>query len=447
MTAVHELNLDGIVGPTHNYAGLSRGNVASTAHGGEVSHPREAALQGIAKMRLLMSLGVRQAVLPPQERPNVRALRRLGFTGTDAQVVEAAAQREPRLLAACSSASAMWAANAATVVPSADTADGRVHITPANLVSTLHRSLEAPATARALRAVFPDETRFAHHDPLPATGALGDEGAANHTRLAASHAGGGLHLFVHGRRGEDGGPRRFPARQALEASRAVARLSGLPDGRVIHARQAPEAIDAGAFHNDVVCVGNEHVLLHHEQAFADGRALVARLRDAFRRVAGRDLVVVAVPREAVTLQEAVASYLFNSQLVTLPDGRMALVAPAECREVRAVAGFLEALVEDPSSPVAEVHVVDTRQSMRNGGGPACLRLRCVLTGEEAAAMAPGVVCDDALLDRLAAWVDRHYRDRLAPADLGDPSLLSEGRAALDELTGILGLGALYDFQR
>ena len=445
--SARELNLDGLVGPTHNYAGLSHGNVASTAHGGEASNPREAALQGIRKMRLLSSLGVLQGVLPPQERPDVRALRRLGFSGSDARVVEDAARREPRLLAACSSASAMWAANAATVAPSADTADRRVHLTVANLVSTLHRSLEPPGTARALRAIFPDEARFAHHEPLSASPALGDEGAANHVRLAAAHGGPGLHLFVHGRRGGGEGPRRFPARQSLEASRAVARLNALTDARVVHARQAPEAIDAGAFHNDVVCVGNERVLFHHERAFADDAALVARLREAFLRVTGEELVVIGVPERTVSLDDAVRSYLFNGQLVTLPDGSMALVAPAECREVRPVARYLEELVGDPSSPVSAVHVVDTRQSMRNGGGPACLRLRVVLTGEELAATAPGVLCDEALMGRLETWVAAHYRDRLAPQDLGDPALLDEGRRALDELTGILGLGALYDFQR
>ncbi|MDX2347040.1 MAG: N-succinylarginine dihydrolase, partial [Legionella sp.] len=32
MTAVYELNLDGLVGPTHHYAGLAYGNTASLAH-------------------------------------------------------------------------------------------------------------------------------------------------------------------------------------------------------------------------------------------------------------------------------------------------------------------------------------------------------------------------------------------------------------------------------
>jgi succinylarginine dihydrolase len=446
VTAAHEVNFDGLVGPTHNYAGLSEGNVASMAHGGEVSNPREAALQGIAKMRLLVSLGVRQGVLPPHERPHVGALRRFGFAGSDGEVLAEAARRTPELLAACSSASAMWAANAATVAPSSDTADGRVHFTPANLVSTLHRSMEPPDTARIIRATFPGEARFAHHGALPGGSPMGDEGAANHTRLCASHGGPGLHVFVHGR---DGGraPERFPARQSRQASCAVARLNRLPDDRVLHLLQAPEAIDAGAFHNDVVCVGNENVLFHHERAFADPEA-IGRMETAFASVTGRELHVVGVPESRLSLDQAVSSYLFNSQLVSLPGAAgMALVAPIECREIAVVSEILDELVADEAVPIRAAHVIDTRQSMRNGGGPACLRLRVVLTDQEMAWVAPGVLMDDALLVRLDQWVRRYYRDRLAPADLADPLLLDESRQALNELTEILGLGSLYDFQR
>jgi succinylarginine dihydrolase len=84
--------------------------------------------------------------------------------------------------------------------------------------------------------------------------------------------------------------------------------------------------------------------------------------------------------------------------------------------------------------------------MNNGGGPACLRLRIVLTEAELAAAAPGVFMTDALYVTLVEWVKRHYRDRLAPDDLADPELHSESRAAGDELTKILGLGSLSPFE-
>ena len=272
MSTQVEVNFDGLIGPTHNYAGLSRGNLASQQHRMMVSNPQEAALQGLAKMKFLADLGLKQAVLPPQERPDLQTLRRLGFSGTDGQILDRARREAPMLLAACSSASAMWTANAATVSPGADTADRRVHFTPANLVSQFHRSLEPPTTGAVLRAIFPDEAKFAHHGPLPAAPQLGDEGAANHTRLCAAHGQGGIELFVFGRSGFDSaeqGPRRFPARQTREASEAIARLHQLDPARTVFIRQNPAAIDAGAFHNDVVAVANENVLLYHADAFAD----------------------------------------------------------------------------------------------------------------------------------------------------------------------------------
>src|SRR5206468_2602128 len=97
-------------------------------------------------------------------------------------------------------------------------------------------------------------------------------------------------------------------------------------------------------------------------------------------------------------------------------------------------------------PIAEVLTFDLRQSMRNGGGPACLRLRVPLTVRERAAIHANVFLDDALAHGLETWIMRHYRDRLAPGDLADPLLLDEMYRALDELSGLLHLPRLYDFQ-
>lgn len=441
-----EVNFDGLIGPTHNYAGLSYGNLASRRHRLTVSNPKQAALQGLAKMKFMADLGLKQAVLPPHERPDLQTLRRLGFTGSDAQVVDKARRQSPMLLATCYSASAMWAANAATVSPSADTADGRVHFTPANLVSQFHRSLEPSATASILRVIFADEARFAHHLPLPACAQLGDEGAANHVRLCANHASPGIEMFVYGRSGFDApdqGPRRYPARQTREASEAVARLHQLDQSNQLFIPQNPAAIDAGAFHNDVVAVGNENVLLYHADAFAE--PISPRLRDAFRDQFGDDPVLIEVPAADVSLDDAVNSYLFNSQLVSLPAGGMALLCPMESRETPGTRQFLDRLLSS-GTPIEAVHFVDVRQSMNNGGGPACLRLRVVLNEAELAAAAPGVFLTDSLYAALVKWVEKHYRERLDPNDLGDPRLLDEVRTALDELSQLLTLGSIYPFQ-
>jgi succinylarginine dihydrolase len=443
--AAWEVNFDGIVGPTHNFGGLSEGNVKSTENRGRVSNPRAAALQGLAKMRLLMELGAPQGVLPPHERPHIETLRRFGFSGSDAEVLAAAGKADPALVANASSASAMWAANAATISPSADAADGRLHITPANLSTLFHRSLEASFTTRVLRWIFADAAHFSVHDPLPQGGKAGDEGAANHMRLCPSHAEPGVEAFVFGRSAFEEAPRtrRFEPRQAREASQAVARLHRLDPKRTLFLQQAQKAVDAGAFHNDVMAVANGPVLIAHECAFEAGRAAF----DAIREACPLATALIVASEADVPLDEAVRSYLFNSQLVTRPDGSgMVLILPEEVKSSPKALAFAQAAASG-GAPIDQLAFVDLRQSMWNGGGPACLRLRIVLTGAERHALRGRVLLDAALLARLENWVRRHYRDRLEGADLADPTLLAESRAALDELTGILALGSIYGFQR
>jgi succinylarginine dihydrolase len=438
------VNFDGIPGPTHNYAGLARGNLAAERNARTVANPRAAALQGLAKARALAARGFVQAVLPPHERPDTHALRALGFSGTDADIVARAATDAPQLLAACSSAAAMWTANAATVSPSADTRDGRVHFTPANLVSHFHRALEAPTTTRVLRAIFADPAHFVVHAPLPAAPQLGDEGAANHIRFEAGPGAPGIELFVHGRAAygdADAAPQRFPARQTREASAAIARRHGLDPARTVFAQQNPAAIDAGVFHNDVIAVGHGTVLMCHEQAWVRQDEVLASLRERL----GATFAPIVVPAAEVSLDDAVGSYLFNSQLLPCGDGRWILVAPAECRENPRVAAYLDGLLAG-RGPIAELLAFDLKQSMRNGGGPACLRLAVELTPVQRAALGAKVILDDALAARLDTWIRTHYRDRLAPQDLADPALVDESRRALDELTGILELPAVYPFQ-
>lgn len=430
-----EVNFDGLVGPTHNYAGLSAGNLASMTNRGQVANPRRAARQGLAKMRHLARLGLTQAVLPPQRRPARAAMASLGFDGPDGPARLSA--EAPELVPSLWSASSMWAANAATVSPSADTADGRVHLTPANLWSTAHRSLEAPTTEHILRQIFADPDHFVVHSPLASIGPLADEGAANHGRLAPTHGRPGVELFVYGRDGEDdasiGG---VPRRQTLAACVAIARNHRLDPDRVIYARQAGRAIDAGAFHNDVVSVTNGQVLFAHAAAFDDPAAVEAA-------VVAAGGCLITVPEDVVPLADAISSYLFNSQLVTTADGSMTLVAPLEVAETASTDRYLRHAVADPDNPIADVETLDLRQSMRNGGGPACLRLRVVLTPDELAALGGRVVVDDALVDELEAWVDRHYRDAIHPDDLADPALVDEVDLALSELANILELPDLH----
>jgi succinylarginine dihydrolase len=436
-----ELNFDGLVGPTHHYAGLSPGNLASTEHAGLSGNPRAAALEGIAKMRLVARLGVGQAVLPPQPRPDCAALRRLGFAGDDAAVLAAARRTAPELLSHVSSASSMWAANAATVAPSSDTRDGKVHLVPANLVTMFHRSLEADTTYRVFQRIFADGERFVVHPPLPPSETFSDEGAANHSRLETSS--GRVHLFVWGRSPTAlSHPERHPARQARKASEAVARILELSGDVAMFWQQAPASIDAGAFHADVVAVANENVFLFHERAFLDTAALLSELSARL----GSGLLVCMATESELPLAEAVARYPFNSELVTLPSGGMSLIAPRESEASDSARRFFERVVAEPN-PIRDVHYVDVNGSMDNGGGPACLRLRVRLEQVEEESLGGRVMFDDRLDQALVACVTKNYRDRVTTDDLADPEVVNECRTALDEITQILGLGSIYDFQR
>ena len=411
-----EINFDGIIGPSHNYAGLSRGNIASANNAGDVSQPRAAALQGIEKMRHNLSLGLSQGFFMPLDRPDAPWLETLGTTLEDS---------EGHLRAQAWSASSMWAANAATVSPAPDSADGKCHLTVANLVTMPHRSHEWPGTLAQLRLAFANPA-FEVHSPVPAP--FGDEGAANHMRLCSGHDGRGVEIFVYG---VGGG--RFPARQHLDASKAVARKHGLDPARTLFIRQSDTAIQGGAFHNDVVAVANEHVLFTHETAFEDRDAAHAEIRAAFPAVE-----IVEVPASAVSLPDAIRSYLFNAQLVSLPDGGMGLVLPTEAMDTPAVWQWLEAHVAG-NGPIRRLLPVNVRQSMANGGGPACLRLRVVA---DPATVDPRFLADEAKLDGITDVVAKHWPEAIAPGDLASAALASDVRKARSALLAELGLGEL-----
>ena len=417
MSALVEINFDGIIGPSHNYAGLSLGNIASSTHAGEIAYPREAALQGIAKMRHNLDLGLAQGFFMPLDRPNEAWLARLG---TDSLLA-------PRhLLSNAISASSMWAANAATVSPAPDTLDERCHLTVANLQTMPHRSHEWTGTLAQLRIAFADPDHFVVHAPVPPP--FGDEGAANHMRLCAGHDSAGVEVFVYG---VSGGP--FPARQHLEASKAVSRLNETQS--VLFVQQSEQAIAAGAFHNDVVAVANEHVLFAHEQAFQDPDLFYQDLKD---RLPEAEIVIVSAAK--VSLEDAIASYLFNAQLVTLPgDGGMGLILPTEAKDNAAVWTYLQELIAG-NGPIRKLYPVDVRQSMANGGGPACLRLRVVADPEKVDQrfMATGEKLDD-----IAKIVSDHWPNSIDPGQLADPQLIAairEARIRLLETCALSELG-------
>ncbi len=408
-----EINFDGIVGPSHNYAGLSAGNLASSKNAGTVSHPRAAALQGVEKMRANLGLGLTQGFFMPQRRPDKRWLASLGHR-EERDV-------EPHIMAAAISASSMWAANAATVSPAPDTQDGRCHLTAANLMTMPHRAHEWQETLAQLRIAFPAST-FTLHDPVPAP--FGDEGAANHMRLCRHHGAPGVEVFVYG---VSGGA--FPARQHVEASKAVARLNEV--ATPLFVAQSEAAIAAGAFHNDVVAVANEHVLFAHEQAFANKAGFYAELEQLLP-----EIEIIEVPAAVVSLADAITSYLFNAQLVSLPrNAGMALILPTEAQANARVWGWLQHLV-DGNGPIRRLVPVDVRESMANGGGPACLRLRVVA---DPATVNPRFLADNARLDIVANIIGAHWPESIAPGELASRTLLADIERARQSLVNALDI--------
>ena len=446
---VIEANFDGLVGPTHNYAGLAPGNLASMFHSGEVSNPKGAAIQGLEKMQLLVDLGVHQAFLPPLERPWTGLLRRFGFSGSDSEVLKTAADDSPQLLIAACSASAMWTANAATIAPASDTRDGRLHLTPANLTTNLHRAIEHDQSTKILEKIFHNQDYFRVHQPLTSGPGLGDEGAANHTRLAPSHSDKGLHIFAYGVDNYDNTkprPQKYPARQTLEASRTIARLHQLDAHHCIFLQQNPTAIDAGVFHNDVISTGNENFLLYHEDTFLDTSKAINQILAKYRDLFGKDPILWQVPSVRVSLEDVVNSYLFNSQVVTRPNGEMTLICPADCKSIDNVYQYIQQMISDPQCPITEAKYIDLRGSMNNGGGPACLRLRVPIQEDAWKKLPQGIIATPQKIEILKTWVNKHYRDHLTFQDLSSSTFLEECHNALDALCDIIGLGDLYPFQ-
>ncbi len=419
-----ELQCDGLVGPTHNYAGLSHGNIASSANAQTLSYPRQAALQGLEKMRYVASLGAPQLVIPPQLRPNVALLQALGFSGTLQEMLDSAYAQSPKILQAVWSASGMWAANMATVSPAPDTQDGRLQISSANLASTLHRQQEAGRSYRILCHLFSGIGQV--HAPLPACQPLTDEGAANHMRLCEAHGEAGVEIFVYG-----GMNRTFPSRQTREASEALARRHGVKNA--IFVQQSAEAIDAGVFHNDVIAMSNERLLIYHEKAFADEGAFVKALEQSFPQAH-----TVRISEKQLPLPDAVASYFFNSQLLSLGGGDMIVIAPQESAQNEAAAAAFAELERDPKIPVRKVQYLSLRESMKNGGGPACLRLRVAVAQEEIEKIPSAFFYCNQLHEAVEQVINAYYPAMLSAEDLRDAMLVKQCETACKAIEEVLG---------
>ena len=435
-----EINFDGLIGPTHNYAGLSQGNLASQKHLNKTSNPKAAALQGLDKMRLIMDQGIPQGFFLPHERPHLKTLRVLGFSGTDEDIINRAAKQNPLLLKNVYSASSMWAANAATFSPSIDSYDQNMHITPANLNTMFHRSIEPQFTQAQLELMFGGVATV--HDPIENISGYGDEGAANHLRVSEQHLKSGFQIFVYGSSAFEV-HQGMITRQAEEISKAVSIMHQLDPDRVLFLKQNEQAINAGSFHNDIVSLANEEVFIFHQEAFADRVELERILHHLKDHVKG--FHPIEILSEDISLDDLVSSYLLNSQLITIKNNEMMMLLPEEVQNHSNCMRWLEEIKS--SSPIKHIEFVDIRQSMMNGGGPACLRFKITVNNNEFNQINEKFLLTPKKLMDLRALVTKHYRDKLNPADLVDNNLVQESYRFLDELTQLLDLGNVYDFQK
>jgi len=440
MTYSGEINFDGLIGPTHNYAGLSQGNLASQKHLNQTSNPKAAALQGLDKMRLIMDQGIPQGFFLPHERPHLMTLRAIGFGGTDEEVINQAAKKNPALLKNVYSASSMWSANAATFSPSIDSNDQKIHITPANLNSMFHRSIEHEFTKTQLELMFGGVATV--HEPIKNISGYGDEGAANHLRVSAQHLMPGFQIFVYGSSAFEV-HQGIIARQAEEISQAVSTQHQLDPDRVLFLKQNEQAIHSGSFHNDIVSLANEEVFIFHQEAFADRVELERVLHQLKDHVKG--FHPIEILSKDISLDDLVSSYLLNSQLITVKNNEMMMLLPEEVQNHGNCMKWLEEIKS--SSPIKRFKFVDIHQSMMNGGGPACLRFKAVVNSDELDKINKKFLLSPEKLINLRALVSKHYRDRINPDDLLDIKLMEESYLFLDELTQLLGIGSIYSFQK
>jgi len=440
---LQEIIFVGLPGPTHNYGGLSTDNVASSLNRGTISNPKQAALQALDLVRLLGSLGISVGLLPPQLRPHLPVLREFA-SGADDEVITAAAAERPALLEKMCSSSAMWTANAATVTAALDNADGKLHLTVANLYTNLHRRIEAQDTHKVLSAIFAGVPNAVVHPPLDAERGFKDEGAANHMRLAPNHSTPGLNIYVYGTDGSDGDSKT--ARQTLSACEEIRKQHTLPIQNTLFIKQNPAVIEQGVFHNDVIAVSNESVLLVHEAAYANGRFDIEHIADRYSGLYEKPLHLLLINEADLSVEEAVHTYFFNSQIVTEADGGMVIIAPTEVKELYAgkAARLLNAIKENPANPIDTILYADLRQSMNNGGGPACLRLRVPMNDLQLAAIksSVNVIADEALLAGLERIIQSEYPSELSAQDMADPRLYHTCFAALSQIGTLMKLPLL-----
>ncbi len=449
MSDVIEVNIDSLPGPTHHFGGLGVGNLASLEHRGKASSPRAAALQSLDKAQRVSDTGTPQFLWLPPVRPNLNLLRMVGFEGSESEVVARAGEESPELLSAAFSGAFLWTANAGTITSAMDSSDQRYHFTPANLISSLHRFTETAERGVAMQNMFSSQSSqrassqirssLVSHSALPCIVPLRDEGAANHMRLSDATGNNAINVFVYGAEAFERS--KFLPRQTLQCCQAIARQHRLAPENTFFVAQKPEAIAAGAFHNDVVATSHYGFLLFHEDAFEDVGESLTPIVDRYQALTKRRLTLREVKSSELPLEDAVSSYLFNSQIVGTADN-MTIFCPQQCKTVQAASAVVDSLLHDGDNPIRRAEFVELDQSMAGGGGPACVRLRVPITRElEQAGWGDNYRLTPQRSEALRLAIEAHYPMRLTLSELGSGDFIAEAHRAREAVYAAMGLSS------
>ena len=320
-----------------------------------------------------------------------------------------------------------------------DNIDNAIHITVANLNSMMHRSIEPKFTYKMLKRILNKKVNI--NKSLLNLPNIGDEGAANHIRIAERHNVPGYQIFVYS--SENISHAKTIERQSLIGSKLIARKNCVEDQRVFYLQQSNRAIRYGSFHNDIVSTANENIFIYHEEAFESTQELKVILAKLKKLVP--NFKPIKILNSEIDLQTIVSSYLLNSQLISLPSGGMMFLLPSEVKQYPNCMQWLEKISAEEE--IKKIKFIDVKQSMRNGGGPACLRLRMIFNENEISSVNKNFLLDDNKIDLLTNLIENKYRDRLQPDDLLDPNLADESLEILDALTKIFKTGSIYNFQK
>jgi succinylarginine dihydrolase len=271
-------------------------------------------------------------------------------------------------------------------------------------------------------------------DALPSSQPLRDEGAANHMRLCGSgnNRNRAVHVFVHEPASESDSlsPLRYVSRQSVVASHHVSRKLTLAEEKCVFIEQSQRAINAGVFHNDVIATSHGNLLLCHELAFTNTPQSIERMSEKYRQVVGEELICEIVTESMLPIEESVRSYLFNSQILSKSDGSFHLLCPSECGESERVRTVIEGWLASESNPISSVETIGVQESMSNGGGPACLRLRLDVDEEQVSQLEPRWRFTPERHSEIARWIDNYYPARLCIDDLARWDFAEHAMAAV-----------------